>query len=60
MQGAYASLGFARSAADWRNLAILIGVVGSIIGANWATKRFKAAGVVRRREKALKELEKSD
>lgn len=60
MQGAYASLGFAKSAADWRNLAILLAVVGSLLGANFFTKQYKAANVSRKRERALKELEKSD
>lgn len=58
--GSYASLGFAKSATDWRNLAIVFGVVGTVLGVNWSVKRFKAAGVNRRREKALKALEKQE
>ncbi|GLI71465.1 hypothetical protein VaNZ11_016691 [Volvox africanus] len=58
--GAYASLGFARSPSDWRNLAIIIGVVGSLLGGNWVVKKVKASNVNRKRAAALRELEKSD
>lgn len=58
--GAYASLGFARSPAEWRNLAIIAGTIGSALGVNWAIKKAKASNVNRKRAAALRELEKSE
>ncbi|EFJ50017.1 hypothetical protein VOLCADRAFT_117033 [Volvox carteri f. nagariensis] len=58
--GAYASLGFARTPSDWRNLAIIIGVVSSLLGGNWVVKKVQASNVNRKRAAALRELEKSD
>ncbi|KAG2496030.1 hypothetical protein HYH03_005952 [Edaphochlamys debaryana] len=58
--GVYASLGFARTPADWRNLAILIGTVSTALGANWMVKKAKASSVNRKRAAALRELEKDE
>ncbi len=41
LQGAYASLGFARSPAEWRNLAIIAGTIGSALGVNWVIKKVR-------------------
>lgn len=59
-QGAYASLGFARTPTDWRNLAIIIGGIGSLLGGNWLVKKVQASNVNRKRAAALRELEKSN
>ncbi|GFR44549.1 hypothetical protein Agub_g5820 [Astrephomene gubernaculifera] len=56
--GAWASLGFARTPSDWRNLAIVIGTVGTALGANWMVKKVNASRVNRKRAAALRELEK--
>ncbi|PNH08416.1 hypothetical protein TSOC_005021 [Tetrabaena socialis] len=58
--GAYASLGFAKTPADWRNMAIVVGLVGSALGANFAVKKVKSSTVNRKRAAALRELEKSE
>lgn len=58
--GVYASLGFARTPSEWRNLAIVVGTVGSLLGANWAVKKFGIVQTNRKRERALKELQKDD
>ncbi|KAG2445045.1 hypothetical protein HYH02_008913 [Chlamydomonas schloesseri] len=58
--GAYASLGFARTPTDWRNLAIVIGTIGTALGANWMVKKVKASNKDRQRERAYKELTKDD
>lgn len=58
--GVYASLGFAKTTTDWRNLAILLFVVGGALGINWAVKEVGVARVNRKRQQALKELEKSE
>lgn len=59
-QGVYASLGFARTPSDWRNLAILVFLVGGFFGVNWSIKTFNTNQTNRKRVKALQELEKSD
>lgn len=60
VQGTYASLGFARTPTDWRNLAIVIGTIGTALGANWMVKKVKASNKDRQRERAYKELTKDD
>lgn len=57
-QGRYATLGMARSATDWRNLTILLTVVGGALGANWAVKSVTTARSQQKRKKALESLEK--
>lgn len=59
-QGSYVSLGLARSPADWRNIAIVVGVIGALVGGNAAVKSANTASVSRKRQRALKELEKSE
>lgn len=54
------SLGLARSPADWRNIAIVVGVIGALVGGNAAVKSANTASVSRKRQRALKELEKSE
>lgn len=57
--GRYLSLGLAKTETDWRNLAILVGVVGSALGINYAIKAAGVARVTRKRTWALEELEKN-
>lgn len=58
--GVYASLGFARSSADWRNMSLVVGVIGALLGINWGIKKVGLAKTNRRREKALKDLAKDE
>ncbi|KXZ46128.1 hypothetical protein GPECTOR_46g197 [Gonium pectorale] len=58
--GSWASLGFARTPADWRNLALVIGIVGTALGTNWAVKKVNANQASRKRAAALRELEKTE
>jgi len=58
--GTYVSLGIARTPTDWRNIAIVAGVAGSLLLGNWAVKQVTASRVTKRRQRALNELEKSD
>lgn len=56
--GNYATLGLAKTPADWRNLAIVLVVVGSAVGINSAVKGASTARTNQRRKKALESLEK--
>ena len=58
VQGNYATLGMARTPTDWRNLAIVLFVVGSAVGINSAVKGASTARTNQRRKKALESLEK--
>lgn len=56
--GSYASLGMAKSPSEWRNVAVIVGVLGAIVGGNLAFKSVSSAKHSRKRSKALRELEK--
>lgn len=58
--GSYASLGIARSPSDWRNIAIVLGLVGAVVGGQAVMKASSKASVSRKRQRALKELEKDE
>jgi hypothetical protein len=57
-QGRYATLGMARTPADWRNLTIFIVLVAGALGANSMYKSANTARTDRRRKQALASLEK--
>lgn len=57
-QGRYASLGFAQSGADWRNMIITIAVIGGLVGSNSMVKTYKTSRSAAQRKKALASLEK--
>lgn len=59
-QGAYLSLGIAKSSTDWRNIAIVAGLVTALLGGNWVYKATTSATVTRKRHRALQELEKQE
>jgi translocon-associated protein subunit beta len=48
----------ARTPTDWRNLAIVLFVVGSAVGINSVVKGASTARTNQRRKKALESLEK--
>jgi galactokinase/mevalonate kinase-like predicted kinase len=50
----------AKNTADWRNLSLFFGLIGSVLGVNWAIKKVGSARVTNKRVKALKELEKNE
>ena len=59
-KGSYATLGFAKTTTDWRNLAVVLAVVGGLLGANSAVKSVTAARTTQKRRRALESLEKDN
>ncbi len=59
-QGSYASLGICRSPADWRNMAVFLGIVGTLLGVNYGYKAMGTRTSSTKRKKALAELEKDE
>jgi hypothetical protein len=59
-QGRYVTLGLVQTPAGWRNLGLLVLVVGTLVGGNTAASRMKASRTERNRARALQELEKSN
>lgn len=58
--GRWVTLGMARTPTDWRNLAIVLLVVGGAIGGNSVYKQGSKARTDRQRKKALESLEKDE
>lgn len=58
LQGKYASLGFARTPTEWRNLAIFIGTISALLGGNWAVKAIGTSRTDSRRKAAVASLER--
>eukprot|EP00955_Chlamydomonas_euryale_P063599 358723-Chlamydomonas_euryale.AAC.3 len=57
-QGTYVSLGMCRSLADWRNLLIVVGIIGGVVVGNSMFTTMSTAQTSRKRSAALRELEK--
>jgi translocon-associated protein subunit beta len=60
LQGSYASLGICRTPTEWRNMAVVLGIVGGLLGLNWGMKQAKTSSSSTKRRKALQELEKDE
>mmetsp|Transcript_7726 Transcript_7726/g.23204 ORF Transcript_7726/g.23204 Transcript_7726/m.23204 type:complete len:224 (-) Transcript_7726:368-1039(-) len=56
--GTYVSLGMCRSLADWRNLLIVVGIIGGVVVGNSMFTTMSTAQTSRKRSAALRELEK--
>ncbi|MEW5317422.1 MAG: hypothetical protein WDW38_008718 [Sanguina aurantia] len=55
--GKYVSLGMASAPSDWRNLIIIVGTIGGLLGANWSVKFYRSHSSDRKRTAALKSLQ---
>jgi translocon-associated protein subunit beta len=60
LQGSYVSLGVARTPTDWRNISIVLVLLGAVVGGQFIMKKASSASTNRKRQRALQELEKDE
>mmetsp|Transcript_1865 Transcript_1865/g.2867 ORF Transcript_1865/g.2867 Transcript_1865/m.2867 type:complete len:231 (+) Transcript_1865:53-745(+) len=58
--GQYASLGICRTPEQWRNMAAVCAILGTLLGVNQAVKSFGVRTTNTKRKRALRELEDKD